>query len=195
MFEYLKGKITDLTPASLVVECNGVGYFLTISLNSFSGFSGKTEILVYSHFHVREDAQLLFGFASKEERELFRSLILVNGIGVNTAIMMLSSVPPDELREGILREDVALLKSIKGIGAKTAQRIIIDLKDKISKTAAPVTGQIFAVQDNTIKNEALSALVMLGFNKKAAEKELDKQIREHREIGVEELIKVALKGL
>ena len=195
MFEYLKGKIIDLTPASLVVECNGVGYFLSISLNSFSTFSGKTEILVYTHFHVREDAQLLFGFASKEERELFRSLILVNGIGVNTAIMMLSSVTPIELREGILREDVALLKSIKGIGAKTAQRIILDLKDKISKTAAPVSGQIFAFQDNTIKNEALSALVMLGFNKKAAEKELDKLIREHSEIGLEELIKVALKGL
>ena len=195
MFEYLKGKITDLTPASLVIECNGVGYFLSISLNSFSSFSGKTDVLAYTYFHVREDAQLLYGFATKDERELFRSLISVNGIGVNTAIMMLSSVSPDELKEGILREDVTLLKSIKGIGAKTAQRIIIDLKDKISKTAAPVTGQIFAVQNNTIKNEALSALVMLGFNKKAAEKELDKLIREHNGISVEELIKVALKGL
>lgn len=195
MFEYFKGKITDLTPTSLVIECNGIGYFLNISLNSYSKFSGQKEVLAYSYLHVREDAQLLYGFADKSERELFQSLISVSGIGVNTAIMMLSSVTPDELREGILREDVALLKSIKGIGAKTAQRVILDLKDKIGKSTEPVSGEIFATQDNTIKNEALSALVMLGFNKKAAEKELDKLAREHSGIGVEELIKVALKRL
>lgn len=194
MFEYIQGPLTELTPANAVVEAGSVGYFIHISLNTYSQISGKKEVKLYLHPVVREDAHLLYGFSGKTERELFRFLISVSGIGSNTAMMMLSSLSPDEIRKAILEENVNLLKSIKGIGAKTAQRIIIDLKDKIGKS--PASDKILLTASNSAaREEALSALVMLGFQKKSVEAELDKIIKSNPELKVEQLIKLALKGL
>ena len=194
MYEYIQGKITGLTPANAVIEAGSVGYFIHISLNSYSLISGKEEAKLFIHQVIRDDAHLLYGFSELEERELFRLLISVNGIGSNTALMMLSSLSSDEIQTAILQENVNLLKSIKGIGAKTAQRVIIDLKDKIGK--GPASDQILISQtDNTISEEALSALVMLGFAKKSVEKELEKILKADPNITVEEMIKRALKGL
>lgn len=194
MYEYIHGKITGLTPANAVIEAGSIGYFINISLNTYSLVNGKDQAKLFLHQVVREDAHLLYGFAEEAERELFRLLISVNGIGSSTALMMLSSLNPAEIREAILSENVNLLKSIKGIGAKTAQRVIIDLKDKIGK--GPATDQILiSSTDNTIRNEALSALVMLGFAKKSIEKELDKILKANPNVTVEEMIKMALKGL
>ena len=194
MYEYIQGKITGLTPANAVIEAGSIGYFINISLNTYSLINGKEQTKLFLHQVVREDAHLLYGFAEVAERELFRMLISVNGIGSNIALMMLSSLTPDEIRHAILEENVLLLKSIKGIGAKTAQRVIIDLKDKIGKTAA--SDQILiSPRDNTIRDEALSALVMLGFARKNIEKELDKLLKSNPDLTVEETIKRALKGL
>lgn len=194
MFDYIHGPLTELTPANAVIEAGSVGYFMHISLNTYSLINGKSEVKLFVHLAVREDAHLLYGFAAKAERELFRSLISVNGIGANTAMMMLSSLSPDELRKAILEENVALLKSIKGIGTKTAQRMIIDLKDKIGKL--PVTGHALTTSaDHTAREEALSALIMLGFARKNVETELDKIIRANPGLPVETMIKLALKAL
>ncbi len=193
MYEYIRGKISDLKPANIVVEAGQVGYFINISLNTYSQLSGKAEATIFLHQVIREDAHVLYGFSQQSERELFRLLISVNGVGSNTAIMMLSSMSPEEIKVAIATENVNALKSIKGIGIKTAQRIIIDLKDKIEK--APVSEQILFAADNTIRDEALSALVMLGFNRKAVEKELDKLIAAEPGCKVETLIKKALKNL
>ena len=193
MYEYIHGKITGLTPANAVIEAGSIGYFINISLNTYSLVNGKDQAKLFLHQVVREDAHLLYGFAEEAERELFRLLISVNGIGSSTALMMLSSLNPAEIREAILSENVNLLKSIKGIGAKTAQRVIIDLKDKIGK--GPATDQILiSSTDNTIRNEALSALVMLGFAKNTVEKVLDKLLKNDPSLDVEELIKQALKS-
>ncbi|RKD91921.1 Holliday junction branch migration protein RuvA [Mangrovibacterium diazotrophicum] len=194
MYEYISGKITGLTPANAVIEAGSIGYFIHISLNTYSAINGKQSVILYLHQVVREDAHLLYGFADQAERELFRLLISVNGIGSSTALMMLSSLTPDEIKRAILEENVNLLKSIKGIGAKTAQRVIIDLKDKIGKQ--PVSDQILMTgADNTIRDEALSALVMLGFARKSVEKELDKILKTNPGITVEQMIKAALKSL
>ncbi|MGV8092754.1 MAG: Holliday junction branch migration protein RuvA [Mangrovibacterium sp.] len=194
MFEYINGHLTELSPANAVIEAGSVGYFIHISLNTYSRINGKDQVKLFLHQIVREDAHLLYGFADKPERELFRFLISVSGIGSNTAMMMLSSLLPDEIRKAILEENVHLLKSIKGIGAKTAQRIIIDLKDKIGKS--PVSDKILMTStDNTIREEALSALMMLGFQKKSVEAELDKIIKSNPGLKVEQMIKLALKGL
>lgn len=194
MYEYIQGKITGLTPANAIIEAGSIGYFIHISLNTYSLINGKEQAKLFLHQVVREDAHLLYGFAEPAERELFRLLISVSGIGSNTALMMLSSLSPEEIRKAILEENVTLLKSIKGIGAKTAQRVIIDLKDKIGKTAA--SDQILiSPAGNTIRDEALSALVMLGFAKKNIEKELDKILKANPNLTVEETIKRALKGL
>ena len=194
MFEYIYGKIADLTPANAVIEAGSIGYFVHISLNSYSQISGKEQVKLYLHQVVREDAQLLYGFADLTERELFRLLISVNGVGSAIALMMLSSLSPDEIRKAILGEDVVLLKSIKGIGAKTAQRIIIDLKDKIGK--GPASDKILITSPNdTVREEALSALVMLGFSRKSVETELDKIVKANPGFTVEKMIKTALKGL
>jgi Holliday junction DNA helicase RuvA len=155
--------------------------------------NGKENATILLHEVIREDAHLLFGFATEAERELFRMLISVNGVGSNTAIMMFSSLSPDEISNAIVNENVNLLKSIKGIGVKTAQRLIIDLKDKVVKS--PMSEQIVAPIDNTIRNEALSALVMLGFAKKPVEKELDKILASQPNLSVENVIKLALKSL
>jgi len=192
MYEYIKGNITELTPAGVVLETGGVGYFIHISLTTYSQISGHENVRLFLHQIVREDAHLLYGFADKEERHLFRMLISVNGIGPNTAVMMLSSFLPEDLREAVLHENVNLLKSIKGIGAKTAQRVIIELKDKIG--IGPATDKIFKSGENEIRNEALSALEMLGYNKKAVEKDLDKIIKAQPGLSVEKLLKIALKS-
>ena len=193
MFEYIKGAVTTLKPSHIILEANSVGYFITISLNTYTQLHGKETIKLYIHQVIREDAHLLYGFSTEAERELFRMLISVNGIGSNTAIMMFSSLSPDEIKNAILTENINLLKSIKGIGIKTAQRVIIDLKDKVGKS--PASDQIVSSADNTIRNEALSALIMLGFAKKPVEKELDKILATNPKQTVESVIKQALKSL
>ena len=193
MYEFIKGNIAEISATNVVVETAGVGYFIHISLNSYSALNGKKEVKVFIHQVVREDAHTLYGFATTSERELFRNLISVNGVGANTAMMMLSSLNPDELKAAVTTENVAVLKAVKGIGAKTAQRIIIDLKDKLGKI--PDSGQNLTVADNTIRNESLSALVMLGFVKKDAEKIVTKILQEQPDTTVESVIKQALKRL
>ena len=193
MIDYITGKISELTPAYLVVENGGIGYFASISLSTYSKLEGKEEARIFVHEVIREDSHQLFGFAEKEEREIFRLLISVTGVGAATARMMLSSLSPAEIEEAILGSDINTLKGVKGIGLKTAQRIVVDLKDKLGKHSG--TGEIFAFTDNTKREEALSALVMLGFGKSAVVKILDTIIRKEKNLTVEELIKRALKSL
>ncbi|MFN8211352.1 MAG: Holliday junction branch migration protein RuvA [Bacteroidales bacterium] len=193
MIDYLKGTITELNPASVTVETGGIGYFINISVNTWSKLEGKTDTRILVHEVIREDAHMLFGFADSEEREMFRLLISVSGIGASTARMMLSTLTPGDIEKAIAESNVNLLKSIKGIGLKTAQRVIVDLKDKVGKQAS--ANEIFAFADNTKRDEALSALVMLGFARSAVVKVLDKITREKKDLTVEELIKTALKNL
>ena len=193
MYEFIRGIIIERNPAHIVIEAGGVGYFINISLNTYSKFNNKKEGLIYLHQVIRDDAHVLYGFADKSERDLFRSLISVNGVGSSTAIMMLSSLSPDEIAVAVTTENVAVLKAVKGIGIKTAQRIIIDLKDKLGKLYE--TDQIFLSPNNTILNESLSALVMLGFVKRDAEKVVSKILQEQPKTTVEGVIKQALKRL
>lgn len=193
MIAQLKGRLIEKTPTYVVIDCSGVGYQLHISLNTFSKLGGDELCHLFTHFVVREDAQLLYGFKEKSERELFRLLISVSGVGSSTAMMILSSLSPEETKNAILLNDVNTLKSVKGIGAKSAERIIIDLKDKIGKVEN--TDKISTLANNTIKEEALSALVMLGFSKAPAEKALSKIVAQTSDITVEELIKRTLKNL
>ncbi|MEA1872954.1 MAG: Holliday junction branch migration protein RuvA [Bacteroidota bacterium] len=194
MYEYIKGKITDLNPSFAVLENQGIGYFLNISVNTFSAIKNGQEALFWIHHVVREDAEQLFGFTTKKERELFRLLISVNGVGANTARMMLSTMSPDQLTDAIQQDDVIALKGIKGIGAKTAQRIIIDLRDKISKKVLD-EANILSPKGNTIQNEAFEALAMLGFGKKQIENALKKVTAKNPDVSVEKLVKLALKQL
>jgi Holliday junction DNA helicase RuvA len=191
MIAQLQGKLVEKNPTNLVIDCGGVGYDVKISLNTFSSIGSEEAIKVYTQFIVREDAQLLYGFASKEEREMFNYLISVSGIGPNTAMIMLSSLIPHEIAHAIQTEDVRTIQSIKGIGVKTAQRVIIDLKDKMAKWSS--SAENLPVGHNTNKFDALTALVSLGFDKKNAEKALDKIST--GEDTVEQLIKGALKIL
>lgn len=193
MIDYIKGPITRITPAFLVIETGGVGYLVNISLSTFSRLEHKSEFKVLVHEVIREDAHLLFGFADEEEREIFRLLISVTGVGASTARMVLSSLPSQEIERAITTGDVNALKSVKGVGLKTAQRIIVDLRDKVRKTAAG--GEIFNLSDNTSRDEALSALVMLGFAKNAVSKVLDKIVRDEKHLTVENMIRKALKNL
>ncbi len=193
MIDYIKGKLTQITPAFLTIEAGDIGYFINISLTTFSRLEGITDCRILVHEVIREDAHQLFGFADKEERDIFRLLISVSGVGASTARMMLSSLSPAEIEKAIIGADVHLLKSVKGIGLKTAERIIVDLKDKLGKQAG--TGEIFAVSDNTKREEALSALVMLGFARGAVSKVLDRIVHEEKNLTVEEMIKRALKNL
>jgi Holliday junction DNA helicase RuvA len=193
MIDYIKGAITEITPTFIIIENEGIGYFISISLSTFTRLEGKKEYKILVHEVIREDSYQLFGFADKEERDIFRLLISVSGVGSNTARMMLSSLSPAEIEKAIIGSDVNILKSVKGIGLKTAQRIIVDLKDKVGKQAG--TGEIFKFTDNTKREEALSALVMLGFAKSTVLKVLDKIIREEKELTVEDIIKRALKNL
>lgn len=192
MFEYIQGKVSELTPASVIIDNHGVGYFINISLNTYSALSGKDQAVVFIHQTIREDAHTLYGFFNKSEREIFRYLISVSGIGANTARMMLSSLSPTEIKEAILSGNVKLLNSIKGIGAKTAQRVIVDLRDKVGKSE--ITGEFLLQESNTNREEALSALVMLGFAKNTVEKVVDKLLKADPKLDVEELVKQALKS-
>lgn len=193
MIAQIKGKLIDKTPTYVIIDCSGVGYEIKISLNTFSQLGEGETCLLFTHFVVREDAQLLYGFKETSERELFRLLISVSGVGSATAMMILSSLSPNETKQAILNSDVNTLKSVKGIGAKSAERIIIDLRDKIAKVDNNTTISLPA--SNTVKDEALSALVMLGFSKNPAEKALNKLVKEGENFTVEELIKRALKSL
>ena len=193
MIDYIKGTITQITPTFLVIETGNVGYHINISLNTFTKLEGKYDYRILVHEVIREDAHQLFGFADKEEREVFRQLLSVSGVGASTARMMLSSLSPAEIERAIIGAEVNILKSVKGIGLKTAQRIIVDLKDKLGKQTG--TGEIFAFSDNTKRDEALSALVMLGFAKGAVTKVLDKIVTAEKNLTVEEMIKKALKNL
>lgn len=193
MIAQINGKLIEKTPTYVVIDCNGVGYELKISLNTFSQIGEEAMCMLYTHFVVREDAQLLYGFKETGERELFRLLISVSGVGSATAMMILSSLSPNETKGAILTGDVNTLKSVKGIGAKSAERIIIDLRDKIGKIDG--SASISLSTNNTIKEEALSALVMLGFGKNPADKALNKILSSGEELTVEELIKRTLKKL
>ncbi|MDG1428209.1 MAG: Holliday junction branch migration protein RuvA [Crocinitomicaceae bacterium] len=191
MIAQLNGRLIEKNATELIIDCGGVGYSVRISLNTFSEIGDKESIRVYTKLIVREDAQLLYGFANTTEREMFVHLISVSGIGPNTAMIMLSSLVPDEIAGAIQNEDVATIQSIKGIGAKTAQRVIVDLKDKMLKFE--VSSENMFSANNTNRFDALTALISLGFAKKPAEKALDK-ISTGDE-SVEELIKGALKIL
>ncbi len=193
MIDYITGTVTGLNPAFVVVECGGIGYNINISLNTYAALDKAVTCKILIHESIREDAHLLFGFASEEERDLFRQLITVSGVGAGTARMMLSSIRPGDLREAITGGDVSTLKAVKGIGLKTAQRIIVDLKDKIGKHVG--SGEIIAFSDNTAREEALSALVMLGFARNSAIKVIDNLLKETRTLPVEELVRRALKLL
>jgi Holliday junction DNA helicase RuvA len=193
MYEFIQGEIVELNPAFVVMQAGGIGYSIHISLNTFTALNKQSQAKLFTHFIVREDAHLLYGFATTSERELFRNLLSVNGVGASTALMMLSSLSPDEIVSAILTDNVHALKSVKGIGIKTAQRIIIDLKDKVGKVNLPE--QILFPENNTIRNEALSALVMLGFTRKDADTALGKVLKENSGASVETVIKLTLKRL
>lgn len=193
MIEFLKGRLIEKTPSYIVVECNGVGYYVNISLHTYGQLGNEEAVQVLTHFQVKEDAQNLYGFKTKDERQVFRQLISVSGIGTATAQMMLSSLSPDEVRSAIMNEDVATLKGVKGIGAKTAQRVIIDLRDKMGKE--DFIPEISGGLHNTAKQEALSALIALGFDRAQANKVLDKLVQDTPDASIEDLIKAALKKL
>lgn len=194
MIEYISGKIEELTPAAAVIESNGIGYWVNISLNTYSSLSLGKSAKMYIYEAIREDAYILYGFTEKRERELFLLLISVSGVGPNTARMILSSLSPDELEQTIVSENVHLLKAVKGIGAKTAQRIIIDLKDKIKTSVA--TDNISGIaSEESQSDEALAALQMLGFTQAASYKAIQKIVKENPTAKVEDIIKAALKIL
>ena len=195
MFDYIKGKIVELSPAEAIVENGGFGFDIMISLQSFEALQGKAEATIYLYHYLREDDEQFYGFATKDERELFRLLIGVSGIGVSSARMMLSSLTSDEIRNAILSEDINRIKSVKGIGLKSAQRLVLELKDKIVKGAGSDTGTIFKADTNALVDEATTALVMLGFSKVAIAKVMPSLLKENPNPRVEDLIKSALKKL
>lgn len=195
MYEYINGEIALLTPTYVVMDVQGIGYNILISLQTYSKLSESSKAKIYIHQVVREDANLLYGFFEESERQIFRLLINVNGIGPNTALMMLSSLSAEEIREAILKEDINTLKGVKGIGLKTAQRVIVDLRDKIATSGASTDLFAKISSSNKQRDEALSALVALGFSKSPAEKTLDKLLKQSGDYTVEELIKAALKQM
>jgi Holliday junction DNA helicase RuvA len=195
MISFLKGRLVHKDPAHVVIDVNGVGYQVAISLQTYSEIKDQENILLHTHLQVREDAHLLFGFSNENEKKLFQQLISVNGIGPSTAIVMLSYMSSNELKSAIVREDVAALQSIKGIGGKTAQRVIIDLKDKLKKESWEETSSVSAGPHNTLRNEALSALLTLGLPKAAAEKSVDAILKKSgNTVTLEDLVKQALKN-
>ena len=193
MITHIEGKLVEKNLTDVVIDCNGVGYLLNISLHTYSKIPDTEKLKLYTHFIVREDSHTLYGFSSVAEREIFKLLISVNGVGASTARTMLSSLTPIQVREGIAVGDVALIQSIKGIGAKTAQRVIFDLKDKILKVYD--IDEVSVKQNNTVKEEALSALEVLGFIRKQSERIIDKIITNNPNANVETIIKEALKNL
>ena len=195
MYDYIKGDLVEIMPTEAIVECNGIGYKLQISLQTFSEIQASKQVKLFIYHHVREDIQIWYGFYSKEERSVFTLLIDVSGIGPNTARTMLSSMNSEEIKSAIIGGDVSKIKSIKGIGLKTAQKVIIELKDKFIKSGASNEDLLIDTTQNNNVEEALSALVMLGFNKPAAEKVLKAIIKENPKYSIEELIKFSLKRL
>ena len=197
MIDYIKGELTELTPAIAVVEAAGVGYSMNISLNTFTAIQGKKEVKLYVHEAIREDAHVLFGFAAKKEREMFLLLITVSGVGPNTARMVLSSMSPAELCNSISTGNERMIKTIKGIGLKTAQRIIVDLRDKIVTLGItqeiPAGGSIEQPVNNQVKDEAVSALTMLGFSPAPSQKVVVKILQDNPAMPVELVVKMALK--
>jgi Holliday junction DNA helicase RuvA len=194
MYAFIEGKVEAAGPTSVVINCHGVGYEILTSVNTYTQIKGQASCRLFTHLVVRDDAHVLYGFAREEERAVFRQLISVSGVGAGTARLILSSLSPDEIANAILTGNVPLLQRVKGIGGKTAQRIIVDLRDKIGKGVE--FREILGSGHNTSRQEALSALTMLGFNKTVAEKAMDKVIRqEGGNLTVEQLIKSALKIL
>lgn len=191
MYEFIEGEIVEKSPAHLVIKAGPVAWLLNISVHTYSSLDEQPVSRLYLHHFVREDAELLYGFADKVEREIFRLLISVSGVGANTARLILSSMSPPEVKKAILSGNVPALQNIKGIGAKSAQRIIVDLRDKVGKAGAP--DELFQPQDNTTRDEALSALVALGFPRKTVEKSLERIMKGGQEQSVEEVVKAALK--
>lgn len=193
MIAHIQGRLVEKTPTEVVIDCNGVGYHINISLNTFSLIPDSENLKLYTFLQIKEDSHSLFGFVEKQERELFKLLLSVSGVGASTARTMLSSLAPAQIIQAIAANDVTTIQSMKGIGAKTAQRIILDLKEKVLKVYN--LDEVSVVESNTNKDEALSALEVLGFARKAAEKVIDKIIRETPNATVENLIKQALKNL
>ena len=193
MITQIKGRLVEKSPTELVIDCNGLGYLVNISLNTFSLLSDSENISLYTHLQVKEDSHTLFGFYEKTERNLFRKLISVSGIGASTARTMLSSLNPEEIQRAILSENVSTIQSVKGIGLKTAQRVIIELKDKVSVISEG--SEISSNFINSKREESLSALEVLGYSRKQTTKVVDKLISETSEISVEEIIKNALNKL
>jgi Holliday junction DNA helicase RuvA len=196
MIAFLKGKLIHKDPTHVVMEVNGVGYHIHISLQTYSEIKDQENILLYTHLNIREDAHVLFGFSKEGEKRMFQLLISVNGVGPSTAIIMLSYMSIDELRSAIIHDDATTLQKIKGIGGKTAQRVIIELKDKLKKDAyEEIIPSTTGVRHNTLRNEALSALITLGINKSAAEKSVDGVLKKSgNTLTLEDLVKQALKN-
>jgi len=199
MIEYIKGELTDLTPALATIETGGVGYGLNISLNTYTAIQGKKEVRLYVYEAIREDAYVLYGFAGKKEREMFELLITVSGVGTNTARMMLSGMSVSELCSAISTGNARLIQGIKGIGKMTAQRIIVDLKEKIVALGIadeiPAGGQISAPVNNQVKDEAISALTMLGFSPAPTQKVVLQILQQQPDLAVEQVVKLALKQI
>ena len=193
MITHIQGRLIEKNPTDVVIDCHGVGYFLNISLHTFSQLPSDENVKLFTQLLVREDPHTLYGFSSREEREVFNLLISVSGVGASTARTMLSSLAPELVRDAIVSEDIATIQSVKGIGSKTAQRVILDLKDKILKVYG--ASAISSTSSNTNRNEALSALETLGFVRKQAEKACDAVLKEQPQASVEEIIKQALKNL
>ncbi|HPE83386.1 MAG: Holliday junction branch migration protein RuvA [Aequorivita sp.] len=193
MITHIQGRLVEKNPTDVVIDCNGVGYFINISLHTFSELPTSENVKLFTHLLIREDAHTLYGFSSIAEREIFKLLISVSGVGASTARTMLSSLAPDQVLDAIATNDITTIQSIKGIGAKTAQRVVLDLKDKILKVYG--LSSISAGTSNTNKNEALSALETLGFVRKQSEKVVDTIVKENSQASIEMIIKQALKNL
>ena len=195
MIDYIKGQITEINPTEVILETYGIGYRILISLQTYEQLNEKNEAKVYIHHYLREDEELYYGFASKDERELFRLLIGVSGIGASTARMMLSSLTSEEIRNAIIAEDINKIKSIKGIGLKSAQRLILELKDKVVKGEESDVSALFSRQDNKAIEEATTALIMLGFTKSNVTKAVNAIIKEDPNATVESIIRKSLQRL
>ena len=195
MIDYIKGQIIELTPTELILENHGIGYSILISLQTYEAFQLQTQAVAYIHHYLREEEELYYGFATKDERELFRLLIGVSGIGVASARMMLSTLSSEEIRQAILSEDINRIKSVKGIGLKSAQRLVLELKDKIVKGGGADNTVLFKAETSAISEEATTALTMLGFTKANIAKVLPGILKEKPDAKVEEIIKMALKRL
>lgn len=195
MYDYIKGEIVEISPTEVILECNGIGYSIMISLQTYDALKESDEAKVYIYHHIREDEEQFYGFATKNERELFKLLISVSGVGVGSARMMLSSLTDEEIRNAILSEDVRTIKSIKGIGMKTAQRLILDLKDKIVKGAGVETAEITVPTKNHNIDEATTALLNLGFSKVNINKILPEILKESPDVSIETIIREGLKRL